>query len=265
MNGAFERELARVGLSQGPGPMSRVEEEELTRLPPTVQRYLRFMGVVGQPRDWSFRLAWSGHFRLRPDGGWLPAKAWQYNTRLDVARVFRMRLRMGGVLPVVGHDTYVDGHGRLLVRLLDLITVEDAQGHELDVGELVTYLNDAVLLAPSLLLGANVEWSSAAEDHFEVRFTDREHTVSARVTVDERGAPTDFLTADRYFTDALSPEHARVRLPWSTPVRDFVQVGHRRIPSRGSAIWHRDDGPFHYARLELRPEDIVYNVSPYAL
>ncbi len=33
------------------------------------------------------------------------------------------------------------------IRLLDLITVEDATGAEYDIGELVTYLNDAVLIA----------------------------------------------------------------------------------------------------------------------
>lgn len=54
------------------------------------------------------------------------------------------------------------GAGRLLIRPLDLVTVRDLHGPEMDLGELVNWLNDAALLAPSMLLVPAVSWSTAA-------------------------------------------------------------------------------------------------------
>jgi hypothetical protein len=67
-------------------------EADLAGLPSSVQRYLRFIGVTGRPRDWSFRARFAGRFRIRPGMGCLPAEAWQYNSAVTVSRVFMMRV-----------------------------------------------------------------------------------------------------------------------------------------------------------------------------
>ena len=92
----YQRLIGEVGIGgvpAGPGDQSTVAEAELAQLPEVVQRYLRFMGVVGRPRIWSLRARFVGRFRLRPRLGWMPAEAWQYNSSLGIARIFVMRLR----------------------------------------------------------------------------------------------------------------------------------------------------------------------------
>ena len=42
------------------------------------------------------------------------------------------------------------------MRLFDVLPLVDATGSELDTGELVTYLNDAILLAPSPAMSSSV-------------------------------------------------------------------------------------------------------------
>jgi len=106
------RELAALGLPTEPGPevvRDPTSEADLEQLPATAQRYLRFMRVVGRPRDWSFRLGFVGRFRRSRDEGWMKCEAWQYNTRLSLARIFYMQLRFFGFIPVLGRDTYADG------------------------------------------------------------------------------------------------------------------------------------------------------------
>ena len=137
------------------------------------------MKIVGRARDWSFRLAWTGRFRRGRNRPWMPCEAWQYNNSLAVARIMHLRIRFGRVLPVIGRDTYLDGKGRMLIKLLDRVVVGDGRGDEFDLGELVTYLNDALLLAPSMLLTPHVSWSAVDADSFTVTLTDRAHTVSA--------------------------------------------------------------------------------------
>jgi len=264
MHGKFMREVAALGLPVGPGPstsLAPVIDADLEPLPDNVRRYLRFMRVVGRPRDWSFRLRFSGRFRRSPDDAWMKCEAWQYNTRVALARIFYIQLRFFGLVPVLGRDTYVDGHGRMLIRLLDRFTVGDGTGEAYDVGELVTYLNDGILLAPSMLLVPEVSWSEVDARSFDVALTDHGRTVKARVFVDERGAPIDFETTDRFYADAKDASKV-TRCRWTTPMDGFQDVGNRRLPTRGKAVWHPSEGEFAYADFALDRATVAFNVAP---
>jgi hypothetical protein len=146
---AFARRVAAAGLPPTPGDPSLVTEDDLAGLPPAAVRYLRAMGVVGRPRTWSLRAHLVGRFRRAPDQPWMPMDAWQYNSAAEVARLFRMRLMFAGVVPMWGWDTYRAGRGRVHGKLLNLLTVADGSGPEFDTSELVTWLNDAVLMVRS--------------------------------------------------------------------------------------------------------------------
>ena len=254
----FLKDVAEAALPTGPGPQEPVGEDDLASLPPTARRYMEFMGVAGRPRDWSLRARFVGRFRLRPHAEWLPAEAWQYNTALEVGRVYTMRIRFASVLPMTGKDTYLKGHGQMLGKLVGLFTVAEGQGPEFDIGELTTYLNDAILLAPSFLLGPNTTWAEVDDESFEVTLADAGRHVTARVFVDERGAPTDFSTTDR-FADLPG---GLVRAKWTTPTPVWLSGSGRPVPGPVSAVWHLADGPLPYIEGRVIPESISYNVPP---
>jgi hypothetical protein len=254
----FSRRVAAAGLARRPVDNEPVRDSELAALPDTVQRYLRFMGVAGRPRDWSFRAHFTGRFRMRPGQGWMPLESWQYNSALAVARLFYMRLRVAGVVPMYGWDTYVGGRGRMLGKVLGLVTVADGHGDAFDIGELTTYLNDAIVMGPSMLLGPATSWSAVDDQSFDVALSDSGRTVSARVFVDDRGAPQNFSTNDRF---AALPEGIK-RARWTTPLEGWRLVDGRPLPARGSAVWHFADGPFPYAEFRLRDDSVAHNVAP---
>jgi hypothetical protein len=261
MRSKFLAEVHGLGLARGPGSSAPLIEDDIALLPESVRRYMRFMGVVGRPRTWSFRAHWGGVFRMRPDQAFIPCEAWQYDTRLGVARIFHMRLRFGGALPVYIRDTYVSGHGRMLGKLLDTFKIVDEASFKIDTGELVTYLNDAILFAPSMLLDSRTKWTGVDDDSFDVALTDGDRTVHARVFLDARGAPVDFSTTDRYGTDPALPGEL-VQARWSTPMDDFQEVGGRRIPTRGKAIWHFASGDLPYADFRFDGDSIEFDVRP---
>ena len=257
----FLKEVARAGLPPGPGPDDVVTAQDVAPLPEPVRCYMRFMGVEGRPRDWSFRLQFTGRFRTRPGQRWMRCRTWQYNTRLSVARLFLIRVRLVGVVPLVGRDTYLRGRGRLRIRLLDLFTLADAAGPEYDLGELVTYLNDAVLFAPSMLLGPEVTWSAAGADAFDVALGDAGRTVAARVFIDGRGAPTEFSTTDKFCADPANPNRL-MRARWTTPVAGWDAHNGRRVLAGGRAIFHLPQGPFTYADFSPVPGSLAFNLAP---
>jgi hypothetical protein len=187
----------------------------------------------------------------------MPCDAWQYTAADPPARLFRMRILFGGRVPMTGWDTYLDGHGRMRGKLLGVVPVANGSGPRFDVSELVTWLDDAVLMAPSMLLTPATTWTAGPdEDSFEVTFTDAGHTVSARVLLDESGGPREFWTDDRY----ADLPGGLVRARWRTPVEGWTTVDGRPRMTAASAVWDLRGGPFCYGRLALT--DLALNVPP---
>ena len=244
---AFTRRVAGERLAAGPRGCEPVTDADLADLPDAAARYLRAMGVVGRPRTWSLRAHFVGRFRRGPDQPWLPLDAWQYNSSVEVARLFRMRLTVGRLLPMWGWDTYRAGRGRMLGKALGLVPVADGAGPEFDVGELTTWLDDAVLLAPGMLLHPRTTWRALDEDAFGVSVSDAGRTVSAEVLLDRAGRPRDFRTTDRW----IDLPGGLVRAPWSTPVDGWVEVAGRPRPTSAAAVWQLPEGPFTYGEMTL--------------
>ncbi|GAA1331524.1 DUF6544 family protein [Saccharothrix algeriensis] len=231
-----------------------VTAEDIAHLPEPAQRYLRFTRVPGHPADLSFHATVPGFFRLRPDRNWLRCTSEQHNDAVHLSRDFRMHLALAHLVPVRATDIYSHGHGRMRATALGLFTLAQGQGPEFDLGELVTFLDDAVLLAPSMLLRLPVEWTAVDEHRFDLSLTDRGNAVTARVTVDDRGAPREVTTRDRW---AALPTGLR-RTRWSTPVDGWCLVAGRMRPRRACAVWHLPDGPFTYAQFDFVNADITY-------
>jgi hypothetical protein len=242
------------------GDARTVGEDDLAHLPETARRYLRSMGVIGREQDRCFLVRFQGRFK-RPGQPWMPCEAWQFNAAAPITRVFHMRIDFARILPMVGRDAYVSGLGSMKGKVLGLVTVADGSGPEFDLGELVTYLNDAVVLAPSMLLDDAVAWSEVDDRSFDLTLTDLGRSVTARVFVDPDGAMIDFATEDRWcdLPDGL------VRARWTTPIDGWTEVGGEPWPTGASAIWHLEDGPLPYIEGTFVPGSIVRNVAPATL
>jgi hypothetical protein len=262
MREKFFRELAGLQLSTTEVEPRVVTEGDLERLPDTAQRYMRFMRVLGRPRDVSFRAHWDGSFRMSPHQAWRPCEVWQYNTSLDVARIFHMRLNVSGIVPTYVRDLYVHGGGHMAGKILDRFKVADDASEKVTIGELVTYLNDALLFAPSMLLGPATRWEAVNDGAFDVSLTDWERTVKARVYVDADGAVFNFSTTDRFGQEPANRKAGLVRTKWTTPVDGWECAGGRMRPKSAQAIWHYPSGDFAYAELSSRGMEIAYDVSP---
>lgn len=255
----FDAKLRKLDLRVRRGDPAPVVDADLAELPPPAQRYLRFMGVIGRPREQFLRARFRGQFRMKPDASWLPFDARQFNSVNPIARIADMRIDVARVLPMFGTDSYLGGVGRMHGTLLGLFTVADGAGLEFNLGELVTWVNDAVMLAPSMLLTAAVRWGLVDDDTFELVVTDHGNTVTARVLVDPVGRPVEFITDDRWYAGATPPLRAR----WTTPFEGWARLPTGRpVPTGGGAVWHLPDGPFEYVRGTFDPASIQF-VTPH--
>jgi hypothetical protein len=246
---------ARVDRFVRPAPPPSGLRSSWPEVPEVVERYLHFMGTEPADRGCDLRVRFAGSF-FKPGLGWMPATAWQFDSAVPIERRFVMRIRFGRVLPMVAVDTYRDRRGELRGTLLKK-EVAHAVGPELDLGELVTWLNDAVLLAPAQLFDAGVDLVELDDRHFRATVTDGDVRATAVVEVDDDGAPVLFTTTDRFADLPSGP----LRAEWRTPVRAWGRTADRRaVPVAASGVWSLPDGPLTYVRggfdpatFELRP------------
>lgn len=255
---SFSARVQRDALAGFARPISSavVAEADLARLPAPVQRHLRLVGVVGQPRIQNYRLRFRGRIRSDPTSRWMPFVAEQLSFADHPTRLFLMRARMFGV-PVESFHRSVGGHATMQVKIAGFVTMVDARGEDMDRAEAVTLFNDMCLLAPGTLVDPRVQWEPVDDRSARARFTHGAHTVGATLVFGEDGLLADFVSDDR---SRSTDGKTFTRLRFSTPVRDYRVYGRVRLAAHGEARWHLPEGAFTYGEFELL--DVVFNARP---
>jgi len=230
-------------------------ENDMQHLPEPVKKYIRFAGFVGKEKISNVFLKGSGQIRSSEKSGWMQFTSEQYNFFDSPFRAFYIRAVKMGV-PAVGLHLYKNEKASMVIKLLNLFTVVDAKGPEMNQAETVTVLNDMCFMAPGSLINRNITWETMDSGQVKATFTNGQITVSAILTFDEEGKLVNFLSFDRFET---SDGKIYINNPWETPVKEYRTVNGYRLPSKADVIYKRPEGNFCY--LEFRLEEIKYNVK----
>ena len=214
-------------------------------LPATVQRWLQRSGAVDRPSPRGVRLRQRGSLRASPRGAWMPVTASQYFNVSEPSFVWEVDARMAKVLPLVGRDSYLEGRGHMLIKLLSLVPVVDVANERIDQGTLLRFLGELCWF-PGAAAHAYLQWVARDERSADVTMTHRGVTATATFTFDALGRVTS-VAAERYLGGG--PDAKREH--WVIPMREWTRVGDVEIPVRGDAIWKLPDGDFSYYRWEI--------------
>jgi hypothetical protein len=107
-----------------------------------------------------------------------------------------------------------------------------------------------------MLIGPATTWTEIDADSFDVTLGDAGRTVTGRVFIDEAGAPSDFVTTDRF---AALPS-GLVRAEWHTPVQSWQRIDGRAVPQATQAVWHLPAGEVPYIKGGFPAADIQFNL-----
>lgn len=233
-----------------------ITDADLAQLPDPVRRYLRGVGVVGQPRVHNYRVRMHGRIRSGRESRWMPFVAEQYNFVDPPVRLFYLNASMFAI-PVQGYHRYAGSSASMRAKAAALIPVATESGSEMTQSETVTLFNDMCLMAPATLLDSAIEWLPVDTHAVRARFTSAGHTISADLLFDDAGMLTNFVSADRY--QSMGDIGMR-KLRWSTPMWTHRQYGPVRLPAAGEARWEEPAGEYAYIHLSI--DDVQYNVGP---
>jgi len=226
-----------------------VTEAGLKALPESVQRCLRFAQIVGKQKIRTVRLRQKGFFRQKPNQKWTPFKAEQYYTTDPPSFIWHGTLKAAPLFSISARDSYFEGKGNMLIKLLSTFTVADAKGKEMDEANLLRYPNE-VMWFPTAYLSHNVQWEPINANSAKATMSDKGVTVTAILYFDEKGELTNFV-AERFCAVTKAKE------TWETPIHQYEEIKGIRIPIKGEGVWKLSSGDFSYIRLEVT--DIEYN------
>ncbi|TDH29247.1 hypothetical protein EXU57_04050 [Segetibacter sp. 3557_3] len=234
-----------------PATANLLIERDLDHLPPAVQRYLRYVGVINKPKVYNYKIIFRGEMRDKGKD-WFPFTSEQYNFVDRPTRLFFMKGTMFGVT-VPGYHAYKNGNASMQIKLFGLFPIVNETTGVLNKAETVTIFNDMCLMAPASLIDPSIKWEQLSENAVNATYTVKENTVSATLYFNDHGQLVDFVSDDRY---AIAEKR---KYRFSTPVSDYKTINGFNLPGYGEAVWHYPDGKFTYGKFYLK--DVQYNIQ----
>lgn len=247
----FKRDVQETLQLSAAASTETMTEADLQNLPDPVQRYLKYAGVLHQPKVRNARIVFDGEMRGKGKE-YFPFTSVQYNFFDDPARLFFMQATMSGLL-VYGYHRYAAGTATMTIKLFGIYPVLYQKGDTMNMAETVTLFNDMCLLAPATLIDKRISWTTLDKNIVRGTFTNGKITVSAVLYFQEDGQLVNFISGDRTDVSVMK------QYPWSTPVSNYKLMNGINVMTYGEAIWHYPESPFTYGKFHLR--SIAYNVA----
>ena len=227
-------------------------ENDIAHLPAQVQKYLRYVGVIGKEKVVNVRILFNGvmqdknkrQFRIKAE----------QTSFFDVpTRLFYLKGIMMG-LPIKALHKYINAHAAFEVKPLSLFHIVNEKEGNLNIAETVTFFNDMCLFAPATLIDPAIKWEKAGNNTVKATFTCNGITVTSNLVFNEEGQLVNFWSDDRYY---LNKENKMQRMRWTTPAKNYKDYNGYLLASYAEAIWSFPEGDYCYARFDLR--EVVYN------
>lgn len=246
---------AKMYAARLPFSVTTYDPRDLADLPAPVQRYFGAVLKAGQPVAASVQVKFTGAFNMSQTAEqWRPLISTQHVVTHPPGFVWDARISMAPGVPIYVYDAYVAGTGALAARALGLFTVAKMPASpELDHGELMRFLAEAVWYPTALLPGQGVQWEAIDDTRAAVTLRDGATSVRLVFQFDARGL-IDSVRADYRYREV---DGTLVPTPWQVRCWDFQERDGMLVPLQGEVAWLLPQGPLPYWRGRI--ERIQYD------
>jgi hypothetical protein len=231
-------------------------EDDIRHLPVVVQKYMRYVGVMGKEKVINFRAEFTGGIRSKPTDEYMQLTSVQYNFTDTPTRLFYITAKKKGI-PAIGLHLYRNESALFKIKILGLFTVVDAKGKEMDQGETVTVFNDMCVMAPATLIDKNISWETVDSLTVKAKYTNGHITIGAMLHFNELGQLINFVSDDRFETDGKTYNN----YPWLTPINEYININGYNLPASAKLIYKYPDMDFCYGEFVL--SNIEYNCDEF--
>ena len=245
---SFIAGAARIRAAIGTQPDTLVTEQDLKELPEPMARYLRWSGVLGKKRISAVHLRHSGTFKLERDRPWMPIQGEYYVTTTQPTFAWYGKLRMAPGITAVALDSYANGRGRMLVRLMSAFTITDDRSEQVSHSAFGRCIVELAATAPTFFLDRDrVKCEQTGPDTVQCAVTDGRFSADANLVVNRDGS-LDRIVVMRYFDRGnglatLERFTGKISQP-----KSYAGI---MLGSRMDGSWNLHEGDFHYVSYNV--------------
>lgn len=249
---SFLRRSLEIRGESGKQADALVTEKDLEGLPEPAVRYLRSSGVIGNKRISSAHLKHSGSFKTGAGRPFLPVTGEYFITTKKPSFTWYGRLNMFPGVPVVAFDSYFNGKGRMLVKLLSAITVVDARSKETDHSAFGRCVAEMAMVPTFFLDRELIRWEQTGKDSVRCTVADAGFSTEAELYVNPDGS-LDKTVVMRYFDRGGGKATLEKFTGRTSGCREH---GGLRLPARLDGYWNLKEGDLHYVSFIIDSMEI---------
>lgn len=165
------------------------DESMVASLPEAARKYFLHAIQPGTPLGSSVQLTSTGHFRLKPEGEWLPMTAEQV---IASGKGFTWKASIGtGILRFSGGDFLDDNAAGMRFFMLGILPIVNAGGKNIARSATGRLAMEYVWLPSALLPHNGVTWESEGDNAAAATFQIGGESVKIHITVKENGSLND--------------------------------------------------------------------------
>lgn len=226
-------------------------EDRVAGLPALLRQHIANGGYMGKPMMDNMLITFHNtKFRMSTGKKPINIKFMQVNF---AARPDRHAFLTGCIagIPLQAKDSILDGYGSMTGVLAKQFQLFCSTGAEMDQGQLITALADAVYM-PSLFLQEYVSWATIDDRTVEGEIAWKGVSVKGRFTFDEEGHIIRFDTNDRYMDENGKGTSL---VPWYVTYSNYKAQNGFVQPGEVSVNWVLADGDDTYFvsdRIEIQ-------------
>jgi hypothetical protein len=213
-------------------------EDYVDKLPALLRQHIINGGYIGKPIMNNMLIYFHNtKFRISADKKPIKIKFMQANFVNRPDRHAFLTGRIAGI-PLQAKDSMLDGFGSMTGALAKQFQLFRSTGAEMDQGQLITALADAVYM-PSLFLQEYVSWADIDDHTIEGKISWKGISAKGRFSFDTDGNISRFDTNDRYMDENGKGSSL---VPWYVIYSDYKEQNGYFQPGSVSVNWMLPDG-----------------------
>jgi hypothetical protein len=244
---SFLKSAARYKAAAGVQDDATVTEEDLRDLPEPMQRYMRYSGAVGRKRISAVHLLHSGRFKPGSNRPWMQTRGEYFMTTKKPSFIWYGKVNLVPGISLVALDSYAEGRGRMLVKLLSLFPVVDVASPQVSASAFGRTVAELTIAPTFFLDRTHVRCTQTGTDQVRCTVIDGDFSTGAEFHVNSDGS-LDRIVVERYFDRGGGKATLERFTARGTRPENFDG---RTLPSRVDGIWNLAEGDLHYASFDI--------------
>jgi hypothetical protein len=178
----------------------------------------------------------------------MPIQGEYYVTTRQPTFAWYGKLRMAPGITAVALDSFTNGRGRMLVRLMSAFTVTDGQSEQVSRSAFGRCVVELAVMAPTFFLDRDrVKYAQTGPDTVRCTVTDGRFSTDADVVVNGDGS-LDRIVVMRYFDRGNGLATLERFTGKSSQPKSYAGI---TLGSRMDGSWNLHESDFHYVSFDV--------------